>query len=124
MAIIKDDLMWLSGFLEGEGCFTYTSMKTTKRRYKYPKIEVRNTDKDVMARAQHLIGGRSLYEHRDKRFAGRAKLLYSATVSGPKALALMTDLYPYMGERRRNRIEELLFAWEHGHENSVDLAAR
>ncbi len=119
-----DDLMWLSGFLEGEGCFTWASRVYKGKRYKYPKVEVRNCDHDVMERARRLIGGKTLYVHIDKRFGGRAKPLFSATVSGPKATALMKELYPYMGIRRKGRIDGILSAGGRVCEDSMGIATR
>jgi hypothetical protein len=43
----------------------------------------------------------------------KRKPIYAATISGKPALALLFDLFPYLGERRRAKISETLSKWEH-----------
>ena len=115
----RDDLMWLSGFLEGEGCFTRVLGRSRKPETWHAKVVVENTDEDVMLRVQQLIGAKTLGSYESQRYRG-AKKSYTAAITGPKALALMIEVYPYMGSRRKGRILELLSAWEHHREASLD----
>lgn len=115
----RDDLLWLSGFLEGEGCFTRVLGRSGKKEVWHAKVAVENTDEDVMQRVKQLIGAKMLGAYESKRYKG-AKKSYVAAVTGPKALALMLEVYPYMGSRRKDRILKLLSAWEHSHEVALD----
>lgn len=115
----RDDLMWLSGFLEGEGCFTRVLGRSGKPEVWHAKVSVENTDLDVMLRVQWLLNAKTLGSYESQRYRG-AKKSYTAAITGPKALALMLEVYPYMGNRRQSRILELLSAWEHSREASLD----
>lgn len=94
------DLMWLAGYLEGEGCFRIRSVK-----YRSPSVLVSATDQDVVNRAALLMGCPSV---RLRRPTITGKAVYSTGVHGDKAIALMQALQPHMGARRRSKIAEVL----------------
>lgn len=101
-AMAADQLAWLAGLLEGEGCFY--------REGGRPAIAVNMTDRDVVERAAILAGGYRVSEKRaPSDLARRRRPSYRFRVTGPKAVALMRALHPYMGSRRREKIEELAF---------------
>ena len=100
------DIAWLAGLLEGEGCFKVgrPARYPTKA---YPRISVQMTDEDVVRRAADIMGARfnGPYE-RPGKTVWMANLQTRAEVAG----WLMT-LYPLMGARRQERIRELLAIW-------------
>ena len=100
MEMKLEDLHWLVGLLEGEGCFTLD-------RYS-PVIKLLMTDKDVVERAAALLGNTKVSER--KRPAGR-KTAYATQVFGSPAIELMKIMQPLMGLRRKQRIEEVLVRW-------------
>lgn len=95
------DIRWLAGYLEGEGCFTFTGGK-----YRYPRIVVESTDEDVIQRVVKLWGNKArAVQH------GKHKVGYSVASTCAKAAGWMMTLYPLMGQRRQARIREVLTNW-------------
>lgn len=104
MIISDNDLSWLAGLLEGEGSFMMSRNHVGGKVYLYPKIVVSMTDEDVIARVSSLFGT-SVYviPKVDDRLQQ-----WRAQSSGAKAAELMNRLLPHMGERRSNKIKEIL----------------
>lgn len=96
------DLAWLAGLLEGEGCFT----GYTQRGGQFTaKVYVKMTDYDVVDRAAHLMGCKSV---RPTKTKDGTKQAWETAIAGKKAGELMRSLQPHMGIRRQARIQELL----------------
>jgi hypothetical protein len=98
-----NELYWLAGLLEGEGCFSNRS-----DRYCSPLIQLVMTDRDVVVRAARAMGAHKVIECKVPRKAD--KKIYRTNVYGSTALQLMRDLLPHMGERRSAKILEILAA--------------
>lgn len=93
----RDDVLWLSGLLEGEGSFDL-------HRGRYPRVRVGMADRDVVGRAATLMGVGVRLSIRPRPY----KALWHAEVSGRKAVAVMRAVLPHMGARRSARIAECL----------------
>jgi hypothetical protein len=101
-----DEFAWLTGLLEGEGCFCYDLS---------PGIKVGMTDKDVIVRVARLLG--------NKKVKGPCKnsgstpealykdVYYTEVWSGP-AIDIMKAVLPHMGDRRSSKIREIISEWE------------
>lgn len=100
----ETDLAWLAGLLEGEGSF-YLKTKNGKH---VPAIGLAMTDADIVERAGDLMGTRKAYT-RPRRQPGW-KDQTEIRITGKRAAELMRTLLPYMGERRRATIAEILGA--------------
>jgi hypothetical protein len=101
------DLYWMSGLVEGEGCFRRAKDLGKGRASGNVQLQIAMTDRDVIERAGRLLRTR-VYEY-DK--APPRKRIYSVVVSGPRAAGWMMTLYSLMGERRKAKIVECLAAW-------------
>lgn len=100
----KEDVIWLAGYLEGEGCFgAYAAYR--RPRSKRPMIQVAATDEDVVLKVSALFG-QKLYK-RKSRSANRKQVFYTMC-QGDKAVEVMTAILPYMGARRTQKIKEVL----------------
>lgn len=93
----REDLLWLAGLLEGEGCFDL-------QKGTYPRIRLSMTDRDVVGRAASLMdtGVRLSIRHAPNKSTWHAEL------QGERAAAIMEELLPYMGARRSQRIADSL----------------
>ena len=104
----RDDLMWLAGYLEGEGCFTI-SINYTKNEGKSYRILVTSEDIDVIERASKLLVGYSrITSSKPKHYH---KTFYGTNVNGSRAIGWMMTLYNLMGIRRKKRIKEVIKDW-------------
>ena len=92
--ISLSEIAWLAGLLEGEGCFTFS---------KGPDVVLKMTDKDVVERAASLMGAKVIA--RDPKNI-KWKRTYCASIHGYQAIAWMLTIYPFMGERRKEKIIE------------------
>lgn len=73
--------------------------------YRYPKIVVCMTDRDVILRAANLFGN-AVYIVPMQREEQLQQ--YRAQISGSKAAELMEQLLPEMGARRSAKIKEII----------------
>jgi hypothetical protein len=101
------DRYWFAGFLEGEGSFGFSKSANG------PIVETQSVDYDVMLRLQSLLRVRYAIRvnlhARPPRHEGYQPQYHLACL-GDAARAVMADVAPLMGERRRGRIAELLGA--------------
>ena len=101
----SQDIHWLAGLLEGEGCFTVHGNKRWGHSHN-PVVDLGMTDEDVVRRAQSLIGG-NVY-----KMASRKLPIYRLRMTGAKAVAVMMTVYALMGARRQARIKGLIYGWK------------
>jgi hypothetical protein len=87
---------WLAGILEGEGCFVFS---------RTPSIRLAMTDEDVVARVAELLGKH--YVSRSPR-KGQNLFVHTVEVFGEGARETMRAVLPYMGNRRAEKINEVL----------------
>ena len=105
--VTEREILWLAGFLEGEGCFGTWVLSAKPKIYRSPRLVVTSTDKDVLDKASILLGGTS----RTKRVLPSGKTAYQVAVGGAKAIGWMMTLYQFMGERRKSKIREVITKW-------------
>ncbi len=96
-------LAWLAGILEGEASFMLCG--------KTLMIGIQMTDKDVIEKVSAILGiaVRAPWKPRRKE---TYKLVYSCSISSFRAAVWMATVFPYMGERRREKIRTILPAWK------------
>ena len=98
-------LAWLAGLLEGEGYFGIIRSKSNGKTYRYARIGISMTDRDVVARVAALLDASVA----SVKPSGVSRLpQFRAVLVGQKAVTLMCAMYPLMGERRRRQIEKVL----------------
>ena len=98
------DLGWVVGILEGEGSFCLNTPMKKYPHYRYARIHVGMTDRDVVARLAKLLGGNVLGPY----LKGNNRPMYEWQASGTRAVPLMRLVLPMMGRRRRAKIREIL----------------
>lgn len=104
MNITETELAWVAGLLEGEGSFMTGRNHVNGKLYLYPRIVVSMTDEDVIDKAAKIFGT-STYKIPNKT---KNKQQWRAQVNGSRAALLMSDLLPYMGTRRSEKILSIL----------------
>jgi hypothetical protein len=107
-------LAWLAGLLEAEGTF----LRPTPSTPNCPVVACRMTDRDVVERVAACFGTKV---HSIDR--GRYRTEYASVIKGGRAVKLMADLKPLMGDRRRRAIERAMLAYVSPHHKlSFELA--
>jgi hypothetical protein len=96
--MVESDLLWLAGYLEGEGSF----MKGPPSKPNQPVITFVSTDEDICARAAGLLG---VVYYGCKTKKAHHKRSFRA------ALRAARELFPHMGIRRRAQIERALASY-------------
>lgn len=101
----KENLLWLAGFLEGEGCFTTNHLASNNAI----RIIATSSDGDVINKCYEIIGYGSVSGPRTStnKLSKKPSYTWSLTSSNI-AYALMVALYGFMGNRRKERILELI----------------
>ena len=87
--IPKDQITYIAGYLDGEGCFTYPK--------KSPRVYVSNTHKPTLDNFQKYFGG--TIRLRD-RGAGDTRDGYEWSVYGDRAIAVLETMLPYLQEKQ------------------------
>ena len=93
--IKRDDIIWLAGLLEGEGWFGL-------KEGKYPIITLSMTDEDV------VVGVACMWKARVCRYRN----VHSIRVYGVHAIGWMMTLYPFLYERRKKMIANVIKFWK------------
>lgn len=99
--ISTKDIAWLAGLLEGEGCFRFDPKA-------HLVIQLAMTDRDVVDRAAALLGG-SVCEKKPRE--AHHKMQYMVRVFGARAAGWMMTLWPFLGQRRRQKVGVCLSQW-------------
>jgi hypothetical protein len=97
----EQETLWLAGLFEGEGCFT------TRRNRHEIRIALSMTDEDVVLKAAIAVGGPSVRVHSRKRKV-HYKPTFEFELVGDRAVTFCQRILPFMGQRRKARIEFLL----------------
>lgn len=97
------DLNWLAGWLEGEGCFF-----ADKKRNQLPVVQANSTDLDTITRAAKLMEATRVG---NPELRPGYKPIYYVKVTGYRAANVMRQILPLMGERRSQKITEVLAGW-------------
>jgi len=105
--ISEVDLAWLAGLLEGEGCFSTPSPGAPCRIY------IQMTDQDVMEKVGRLVNRRVGRNHPPSHRDRGWKPTYRVVINGRPARTWMLRLYPFMGARRREKIDQILQNFDH-----------
>ena len=122
----RENLAWVSGLLEGEGCFLLHEQR--------PKIAIGMSDPDVLAKLHEIVGYGNLRGPYAPGKRGIKQMYRWESIRAEEAHALMVAVWPWMGQRRQEKISEVLKVWysnkrvpngrkthcKHGHEFSKE----
>lgn len=94
---------YLAGLVDGEGW-----IGTARDRGRItPVVQLRMSDEDIIQRASGALGVSYRQNTCPSHVEGGYKPQFQIDVRGRRALALLDLLYPILGERRRDRIDNL-----------------
>ncbi|QAY08779.1 hypothetical protein SEA_BOOMERJR_129 [Streptomyces phage BoomerJR] len=96
--MFKDtDIAWFAGLFEGEGTFMIQKKGTYAAG-----LAIQMTDKDVLERVASLFGGNVGIAYEAKN---NWKTCYRWICSVDEADKIIKKIYPYLGERRRDKAD-------------------
>jgi len=109
----KNNLAYLAGVIEGEGCFYNSKYKTGRL---YPTIVVEMTDADVIHKLIEFFNGPKIFSR--KRAHNRQRI-FRFRIIGEKAVKAMFQIYNFMSARRKSKIDKVLREYCENHADSV-----
>lgn len=86
----EEDIIYLAGFLDGEGCISLTRKA---KKYIVPKVVIANTNIEVLKWIQEKFGG---YFTIRKKLTERRRAVGYLEFQYRKALNLIKLIYPYL----------------------------
>jgi len=107
----KEETIWLAAMLEGEGSFCRTGVHKERRVNNSVRVNFASTDKDIAEKVARIMGvqcKKKLSLSRQHRMAKGDKMEYDAYATGENAVQVMRRVLLYMGQRRTEKINELL----------------
>ena len=109
----ENELYYVAGLLEGEGCFTWqnSNRKGKKRFFGGLLIDIKMSDRDIIERYRQISGATAKIQVH-KAANVRCRTQYGQRISGYAAANLMRLLLPLMGTRRSKKITSLLDYWD------------
>jgi hypothetical protein len=100
LEIAATEVAWVAGILEGEGCWA------RRRARANWWIAVRMTDKDIVDRLASITGVGRISPARPQKTHYKMAWAWQVSVRAHREW-LTVKVWPWMGERRRARIQEL-----------------
>lgn len=104
-------LAWAAGLFEGEGSFSIRKDNPRNKPgvlYRYLRMQLDSTDKDVLERFQKAVGVGHIYGgevgYVSPSSIGK-KPVWKWTCSGSSAWALANTFRPFLGSRRTQRLD-------------------
>lgn len=84
----KEIIIWIAGFIDGEGCFNITRTRTTI----HPRVLIVNTNLDSLKLIQGLYGG----DITSRKVREKWKNFNSLRLQWRNAKKLISDIFPYL----------------------------
>ena len=98
-------IAYLAGLFEGEAYFGFL---TSTKGVRCTMIRLKMTDLDIMTKVAAMLGAEAKGPMRDRGFKDHYKSYWTIRLNGHSSAHFLRLIYPYMGERRRARIDEIL----------------
>lgn len=114
-------LGYLAGILEGEGCFR--SHRGRGGKSHSPVISLGMTDLDTVRKVAQMLDIEkiSFYDpNKYGKFKKEAKLMHTIELRGIRAIEVMKSVYPYMSERRKGKIKQVIAEFKKQKKYMVD----
>lgn len=104
------DRAWLAGLFEGEGSWAIQRIgpgSRYKREYRYPRAVISSCDLDVLVRARTIVGGGTI--QRKPRYSEKHSPAFDLVMASRRDFSrLVVLILPFLCQRRRSRLDEVL----------------
>ncbi len=105
----REDIIWSAGLFEGEGSISISKLPSGRL---YPRIKVKMCDKDAIEKFASTFKLKVLDVVKDKSWKEHYKDAWYTDSTGKKAVAILYMLYPWLGNRRKARADEVIALWK------------
>lgn len=113
------EVAWAAGLFEGEGCIRFCKHD---RGLEYIRLSIKMTDRDVLQHFADVVGAEVKGPYAPSEDKPHHKPVWSVTISKTrKSLNVLEAFWPYLGDRRRAKAQEVTALWE---ENSHSRPVR
>lgn len=109
MALSVNQIYWLAGLIEGEGCLLLVPSGYSKTKNK-PSLQLEMTDEDVIQKVAALFNKKYLCTKRYTR--PNSQPTYFVRVYGSEAVGWIYTLYSLLSLRRRAKAREIIGVWK------------
>ena len=108
------DWAWVAGLLEGEGCFSFVGAG------RYPRITLQMTDEDIVSRFANYFG--VTCHHRPSKNPKHKDTYQACIIKTEKLIECYIELYPFLGERRRKKLDMFFDCWKTKHKGIPNMS--
>lgn len=112
-----EDLAYIAGFFDGEGCATILHGGGANRNCIQKRVSICNTNRDILLQIQRILGFGSLYEK--KRDNKKHKTLYDLVFLQDQIPVFLALILPYV--RLKKRQVEILLEYSMGHPDAFNM---
>ncbi len=103
----REDVIWLAGLFEGEGCITVTDQKTSERARRRWEVNITGCDRDVIERVQSIVGFGFIRKRKRTEPGWRDYYIWQTT-RREHVYVFLAAIYPFLMSRRKARAREAM----------------
>jgi hypothetical protein len=104
-SVIRININYLAGFMDGEGCITLVKREGKKKTYSpehKPTVVVNNCNKNILINIQNSFGGKLYCQKRFEKTNGRMRDVYTLFFYNKDAHTICLKLVKFLVLKRRN----------------------
>lgn len=105
------DIAFCAGFIEGEGWMTPPAIKRNGTMASGARIAACQVVREPLCKLQDIFGGTIIVKKAQKHKHPHWQDQYVWSVYGNKAIGIMMTIYPFMSDRRKERIRICIDLW-------------
>ena len=102
MKLTRENVLWLAGYFDGEGCLS----RYRPNEHSGWKAGIKSTDEDLISKVVAIAGGSVYFERKNDKNPNHKDIWSWELRDQAKLYALTAAIYPFMSQRRQKRIEE------------------
>ncbi len=89
-----EELAWLAGYFDGDGCVTMSSASGRSTRFRYPRLTIDSCDLELLEEVKRITGVTRIKTKTPSKISDRN--CYTLVVDGSRAVRLLVLIEPFM----------------------------
>ena len=113
----KEDLIYMAGFFDADGCVAIGRTKSNSQKYKYDfqiRAIIINCDEVLVQWFQQTTMKGYVYQKNQSKYSLKWKDVYHWTIVGTTAIEFLKEIYPYL-KVKKERVGIALQLERNGH---------